>query len=394
MSKRTIIFLRDVFAYTLSAFGGPQAHFALMLRQFVIKRKYLNENELIELNALCQMLPGPASTQTLVAIAFRFGGYRVAIFAFFIWILPSACLMAIAAICFSYFDLSTIAQSRLQVIQAMAVGIIGYAGFKLSLLFIKSIWVFLLALFSFLATIYFRTPYVFPIILLVGATLAAIFNKLEPDQEKYILQVNWKKLLLFIGILLLFALMGMLINRTSFFSLPVRLFENFYRNGILVFGGGQVLIPMLYTEFVELKKYLTAQEFLSAVALQQAMPGPVFSFTSFVGSITMRNYGIAGQILGAIIAVIAINLPGMILILFIYPIWDNLKKIQMIKQSFKGINAVSVGFVFAAFFLLLKPIGLNYINVLIIGFTFSLLMFTKIPPWVIIIGGICISFLL
>ncbi len=381
-------------SYTLSAFGGPQAHLALMLRQFVSKRKYITENELVEINALCQMLPGPASTQTLIAIAFHFGGYRIAFLSFLIWILPSASLMAIAAICFSYFDLGTAAQARLQVIQAMAVGIIGYSGYKLALLFIKSIWVFLLALFSFLATIYFRNPYVFPITLFVGGMLAAVFNKIEPNEEKYIFKINWKKTLLFIGILLLFAILGMIINRTSFFSLPVRLFENFYRNGILIFGGGQVLIPMLYTEFVELKNYLTAQEFLSAVALQQAIPGPVFSFTSFIGSITMRNYGIFGQLLGALIAVVAINLPGMILILFIYPVWENLKKIQMIKQSLKGINAVSVGFVFAAFYLLLKPVGLNYINLLIIGFTFSLLTFTKIPPWLIIIGGIAISFLL
>jgi chromate transporter len=114
--------------------------------------------------------------------------------------------------------------------------------------------------------------------------------------------VNRRKVTYFIGILLLFAALGAFINRTSPFSLPVRLFENFYRNGILIFGGGQVLVPLMYTEFVEVKHYLSNSEFLSGYALQQALPGPTFAFTSFVGGITLSNqgYSIAGQLIGAL----------------------------------------------------------------------------------------------
>ena len=166
----------------------------------------------------------------------------------------------------------------------------------------------------------------------------------------------------FIGILLVFAALGAIINQTSPFSLPIRLFENFYRNGILIFGGGQVLVPLMYTEFVEVKHYLSNSEFLSGYALQQALPGPTFSFTSFIGGITMGNkgYGIGGQIIGSIVAVIGINLPGLILILFIVPFWEDLKKITRIQNSLSGINAVAVGFMATALYCWLRPFGLDW----------------------------------
>src|SRR6195952_2999725 len=103
MKKRQLLFLRDVLIYTLSAFGGPQAHLAIMLREFVEKRKYITEEELMELNALAQVLPGPSSTQTLIGIAWKVGGLRLAITTFLIWVLPSAAIMCMAAISYRMF---------------------------------------------------------------------------------------------------------------------------------------------------------------------------------------------------------------------------------------------------------------------------------------------------
>ncbi|WP_431295290.1 chromate transporter [Pedobacter sp. P26] len=199
----------------------------------------------------------------------------------------------------------------------------------------------------------------------------------------------------FLGALLLFALVGAIINRTSPFSLPIRLLENFYRNGILVFGGGQVLVPLMFTEFVEMKHYLPSSGFLSGFALQQALPGPTFSFTSYLGALSMKNfgYGLWGQILGGLIGVIGINLPGLILVLFIVPFWDDLKKISRIRHSLSGINAVSVGFIIAAFVLLLIPMGFNWVFLGIMIATFLLLNFTKVSPPVIVLAGILIGYL-
>jgi chromate transporter len=192
---------------------------------------------------------------------------------------------------------------------------------------------------------------------------------------------------------LLFAGLGALINRTSPFSLPIRLFENFYRNGIMIFGGGQVLIPFMYTEFVEMKGYLSSDQFLSGYAFQQALPGPTFSFTSFVGGMTLKNAGfnIYGQIMGSMIAVLGINLPGLILILFIVPFWNDLKKITRIKNSLSGINAVSVGFMGAAFLLLLQPVGINFFSIGLISITFLVLVFTKIKTPLLILAGVLLG---
>src|SRR5687767_2189045 len=103
MKKRDFLFLRDVLLYTLSAFGGPQAHIAILLREFVEKRRYVTEEELMELNALSQILPGPSSTQTLIGIAWKVGGTRLAILTFLIWVLPSAAIMSMAAISYKMF---------------------------------------------------------------------------------------------------------------------------------------------------------------------------------------------------------------------------------------------------------------------------------------------------
>ncbi|RZK77112.1 MAG: chromate transporter, partial [Pedobacter sp.] len=185
-------------------------------------------------------------------------------------------------------------------------------------------------------------------------------------------------------------------KRTSPFSLPIRLFENFYRNGIFIFGGGQVLVPLMFTEFVQMKQYLHASGFLSGFALQQVLPGPTFSFTSYIGALSMKNfgYGIGGQILGGIVAVIGINLPGLILVLFIVPFWDDLKKIARIKYSLSGINAVSVGFIIAAFILLVIPIRLDILAIGILLATFLLLNFTKVSPTLLVIAGILFAYLI
>ena len=161
----------------------------------------------------------------------------------------------------------------------------------------------------------------------------------------------------------------------------------------MIFGGGQVLVPFMYTEFVEMKGYLNSDQFLSGYAFQQALPGPTFSFTSFVGGMTLKNAGfnIYGQIMGSIIAVLGINLPGLILILFIVPFWNDLKKITRIKNSLAGINAVSVGFMGAAFLLLLQPVGINYLSISLIIMTFLLLVFTRIKTPILILAGVLLG---
>jgi chromate transporter len=378
--------------YTFMAFGGPQAHIAVLLREFVEKRGYITEDELMELNALSQLLPGPSSTQTLVGIAWKVGGLRLAIITFFIWILPSATIMCLAAISYKMFADRARFADVLRFVQPVAVGIVAYATYTFAYKFLKSRVSTMLAVGSLIATLILQNAYAFPLLILIGGIISSALETQPHENElrvKLFSNVNPNKVTYFIGILLLFAALGAVVNQTSPFSLPIRLFENFYRNGILIFGGGQVLVPLMYTEFVEVKHYLTNSEFLSGYALQQALPGPTFSFTSFLGGITMGNKGggIPGQIIGSLVAVIGINSPGLILILFIVPFWNDLKKITRIKNSLSGINAVAVGFMATALILLMRPFGLNWLAYLIMTGTFLLLNFTKIKtPFIIIIG--------
>ncbi|TDG36110.1 chromate efflux transporter [Pedobacter changchengzhani] len=397
-AKKQWLFIKKVVLFTFTSFGGAQAHLALLLKYFVHNTKFISEEELLELNALAQVLPGPASTQTLVGIAWKVGKLKLAIITFLIWIIPTASVMTFAAISYAMLDQKQKFIDILHYIQPIALGIVGYGAFKLGKKVLTNQISIFLAVGSIIATLVLKNAYVFPLAILIGGMISSALATPTEESDlrvKLFSNINPRKLIYFLGALLLFALVGAIINRTSPFSLPIRLLENFYRNGILVFGGGQVLVPLMFTEFVQMKHYLAAPGFLSGFALQQALPGPTFSFSSYLGALSMKNfgYGVWGQILGGVIGVVGINLPGLILVLFIVPFWDDLKKISRIRYSLAGINAVSVGFIIAAFILLLIPIGINWLFILIMIATFLTLNFTKISPPIIVLIGILIGYL-
>ena len=397
LSAKKILFLRDVTLFTFTAFGGAQGHLAIMLKDFVAKRRYISESELLELNAMTMVLPGPSSTQTLVGIAYKVGGVWLSILTFLIWVFPSAALLCSIATMYSFLGAKNEFNHVMTFVQPIAVGIVGSAAITLGLKQLKSKLSLWLAFSAVISTLILKNAFVFPILILLGGILSSAIEDTpeEPNlQSNLFKNINQKKIFYFLGVLLLFASLGAIINQTSPFSLPIRLFENFYRNGIIIFGGGQVLVPLMFTEFVEMKGYLTADQFLSGYAFQQILPGPTFSFTSFVGTMAMQNTGsgLGGQIMGSIVATLGINLPGVILVLFFVPFWDDLKKIGSIRRSLSGINAVAVGFVIAAFIFLLQPLLSNstthaLIDLSIVMATMLILHFTKIrTPWLILAG--------
>ncbi len=396
MRYKKIIFLKDVMGFMLTSFGGPHAHLAILLNDFVKKRPYITEQQLMELNALSQILPGPTSTQTLIGIAYKVGGVSLAIITFLIWVLPSAAIMCFVAISYNTYKLKTNFVDILIFIQPIALGIVAYAAYSFGKKILTTQVTWVLAICAVAASLILKNAYAFPILILLGGIISSAIET-QPDEDalrlKLFSNVNPKKVAYFVGILILFGALGAIVNRTSFYSLPIRLFENFYRNGILIFGGGQVLVPLMFTEFVEMKHYLTDTEFLAGFAIQQAIPGPTFSFTSYLGAMALGNngYTLSGQIMGSLIAVLGINLPGFILILFIVPFWDDLKKITRIQKSLIGINAVAVGFMISAFLLLIQPTQINFINIGLIAATFLILNFTKIKTPYIILGGILLG---
>ncbi|GGG09340.1 chromate efflux transporter [Pontibacter amylolyticus] len=388
MSLRYYIFLKDVLLLALTSFGGPQAHIALMLRLLVNKRRYLTEQELIELNALCQILPGPTSTQTLTAIGYRIGGPNLAYLTLLVWLLPASTIMACAALGISYMQKNNISLDFLRFIQPMAVGFVSYAAYAISSKVVNTKLAIGIMVVSGILAYFFHSPWVYPLLLISGGAITALRFRQHPQEKDKKLRIQWANFILYVGVLIVAAVLG---GATS--SLPIRLFENFYRNGSLVFGGGQVLIPLMFTEFVDFKKYLTGEEFLSGFAVAQALPGPVFSFCAFIGNLAMREHGVWGQLLGSLVATVGIFLPGTFLIFFVIRFWDDLKKYRVVRASLEGINAVSSGMVVAAAIMLYHPIDNTPLNFGIVVATFCVLLFTRIPAPIIILVGFALGFI-
>ncbi len=385
-----IVFLKDVWLLSISSFGGPQAHMAHFQKILVAKRGYLKEEELVELNALCQILPGPSSTQTLSAIGYRLGGAKLAYLTLFIWMMPSVSVMTFAGILMANLEQKNVSLNFARFIQPMAVGFISYAAYLFSLKTITRRRGLIIMIAAGVVSYFIKNPFVFPLTLLAAGLITAFNYKAHPREKTKKFDVRWDNFLLWAGVLILAAVLGGITK-----ALPIRLFENFYRNGSLIFGGGQVLTPLLYTEFVEYapKHYLSSQEFLSGFALVQALPGPVFSFSAYIGSLSMREAGIGGQILGGFMAAVGIFLPGTFLTFFVIRIWDSLKTYRPIRASLEGINAASAGLIAAAALILFQPLQSSItIYAVIIG-TFLLLTFTKVPSWALIIFGLALGFI-
>ncbi|MDL5045518.1 chromate efflux transporter [Oscillatoria amoena NRMC-F 0135] len=388
---RYYIFLRDVLWLALTAFGGPQAHLAHFQQVLVNKRKYLNEAELMEFNSLCQILPGPSSTQTLTAVGFKIGGPNLAYLTLLVWAMPSVLFMTLMGVFLSNIQEKNWSLEFTRFIQPMAVGFVSYAAYTISLKTVNTKTGIILMITAAIVSYFVQTPYVFPVILLIAGLITALKYKNQPKETKKKFEVQWSNFLLWIGVLLVAAGLGALTG-----SLPIRLFENFYRNGSLIFGGGQVLTPLLYTEFVQYapKQYVTSQEFLSGYAVVQSLPGPVFSFSAFIGSLSMREYGIAGELIGAFMSAAGIFLPGTFLIFFVIRIWDSLKKYRAIRASLEGITAASAGLVAAAAVILFQPLQNTVLNFGVTIGTFCVLAFTRIPAPLIILLGIVLGLIL
>lgn len=361
----------------------------MFMHMMVHKRGYLSEKDLIELNALCQILPGPTSTQTITALGFKIGGPGLAYLTLLVWMLPAVTVMIILGLLVTTLDHFNFSLDFFRFIQPVAVGIVAYSAYRISSSVVNTGTGFFLMMISTLGAFIFRTPWVFPIMLLAGGFVTAFKFKKQPVEQKSRIKINWSNFILWISVLIFAAVLG---GVTQY--LPIKLFENFYRNGSLIFGGGQVLVPLLYTEFVEFKNYLSSEEFLSGYGFVQSLPGPVFSFSAYVGTLSMRDTNIFQQVLGGLMAAAGVFLPGTFLIFFVSRFWEDLKKYRVVKASLEGINAVSSGMVIAATFLLFEPLEQSTLNYVLVLGTMSTLFFTKIPTPVIVLIGLLLGIVL
>lgn len=381
-------FLRDAFICSLGAYGGPEAHIGVFLDQLVTKKKYLSEEELIELVALCSILPGPTSTQTLVAVGHKVGGPVLAFFTMLVWSLPVLTLMTLLSFIYQIFNEFEISTEGLRYIGPMAVGFIIVAAFKISKKVVTDKMTLSLMVLAAVITYFFHLPWVFPLLLVFGGAVSILASKEKALWNKVKLNPPWIYFIAFA----FFAIAAILLNVVFQNKLFV-LFESFYRYGYLVFGGGQVVVPIMYNELVELRNYMSHQEFLTGYGLVQGLPGPMFSFSAYAGGMAYREAGPFLQIVAAMIGGIGIFLPGLLLIYFIYPIWEKLKQIKAIKISLRGINAIAAGLISVAAIVLMQKSGITYDNIAITMVTVVLLFTKKIPAPLLVLGSILLGFI-
>jgi chromate transporter len=391
---KQLVFLKDVLVLALSAFGGPQIHYLQFMKRLVRKKHYLTESELVELNSFCQMLPGPTSTQIITSIGFKLGGPLLAFLTLTLWIFPACLLMFLLALLLSTYESRSIDLTLLKFIQPMAVGFMVYAAVSIGRMFAKTRVQLILLLMAAITASFVRSPVIFPVILLLGGVVSNMTDKQKLDGHAAITNVRWDNFILFIAVFLLSAVGGALFKNIFGSDMAVTramlLFENNYRYGSLVFGGGNVLVPMIYEQLVLFKKYLSAQDFMTGLGLLQAIPGPVFSFASFAGGMSMASFGKPFIAVGSIIGSAGIFLPGIFLIFFLYPLWDQFKHHPKVQKAVSGINAASAGLVVASAYLLFEPLGYSVLNISIVAATSFVLYFTRIsPPLVVAITLLC-----
>lgn len=405
---RHIPFLKAVFLHSITAFGGPQGHIGMVLKTFVDRRRDLTKEELMEYISFCQLLPGASSTQTLTLIGYKRGGIRLAVLTLLIWILPACILMG--GLSFIVGDIgreSNIQTGFFKYIQPMAIGFLAYAAFKAYNVSIKNTITQIIMLVALLGTYFlFKTPWIIPVLIVCGGVVTNFSDKRIPEKEVVKpKQIKWTNIWLFI---LIFAVAGLLSETARKQNWenkkPYNLFENFYRFGSFVFGGGDVLIPLMLDQYVVrptservIKKNpdlikVEREELLTGAGMVRAIPGPVFSIASFMGGIALKNEGTKTQLLGCVIGSIAIFLPSALLVLFFFPVWQKLKKYVVVFRSLEGINAVVVGIMIAATLYLIKDVSImslttvSFINIGIIAGTFLVLQFSKIPPPIIVLA--------
>ena len=402
---RHIPFLKAILLHSITAFGGPQGHLGMMMRTFVDKRRDVTKEELMEYVSFCQMLPGASSTQTLTLIGYKRGGIPLAVATLIIWILPACILMGILSFIVAKIGTNNLQTSAFQFIQSMAIGFLAFAGVRAFNISVNNVITKVIMLVSTICTfLLFKTPWIFPILIIVGGITTNFSNVRILEIEKIKpRQVRWTNIWVFV---LLFLIAGYLSeaarkenwdNRKAF-----NLFENFYRFGSFVFGGGDVLIPMMLDQYVArptAQKFINTKdniirieknELLTGAGIVRAIPGPVFSIASFTGGIALKKGGSRKQILGCIIGSVGIFLPSALLVLFFFPVWQYLKKYVVVYRALEGINAVVVGLMFGSTAYLLKdisiiPVTINSIlNISVIGGTLILLLFTKVPAPIIV----------
>jgi chromate transporter len=365
-----------------TSFGGPIAHLGYFHAEFVVKRKWLDEHTYADLVALCQFLPGPASSQVGIAIGTSRSGLWGGIAAWCGFTLPSALIMTAFALGISQFQ-DSISGGWLHGLKIVAVAIVAQAILGLGNKLCPDRKRVSIAVMAAILALLMPTAWGQIGIILLGGVLGLVLLRMQSELPHTPMKIS-------IGVrtgvvaLVTFALLIILLPFASqMMDLQgLKIFDSFFRAGALVFGGGHVVLPLLKAEVVT-PGWVSSDAFMAGYGAAQAIPGPLFTFAAYLGAISrLEPNGIAG----ASLALIAAFLPSFLLIFGALPFWENLRRLPQMRFAMFGINAAVVGLLAAAFY---NPVWTSAIlspkDFALALFGFLLLNFWKVPSWAVVV---------
>ncbi len=372
---------------SLEAFGGPEAHLGVFLDRLVVKKNYLTEKALMEWMALCSFLPGPTSTQVITGIGLERGGRSLALLTLVVWALPMILLMGCLSFIPQVFGSSDSFPVWLEFLVPMAAGFVAWAAWQIGRKVVTDKLSVALWAQGFAVVLMSGSPWGIPFILLSGGILGIVLGdsqKTEPKNNEVGNSFPWGIFILFAGI----TSTCWIAMQFSPDSLIV-LFERFYRYGYLVFGGGQVVVPVMQGELVDQTGLLSVEEFLSGFGLVQALPGPMFSFAAFAGGLSENQGTVTRQALGALLGGFAIFLPGTLLLFCVHPMWEKFRNLPWVPKALAGLNATAGGLIGGALVVVLLGIDQSMPTYVFVVLTLLAMMSRKIPaPLLVILLGI------
>ena len=367
----------------LTSFGGPIAHLGYYRNELVVRRKWLDETDYVDLVALCQFLPGPASSQVGFSLGiFRGNGLLGGLAAWFAFTMPSALILFAFAMGAAAFT-GPVAEGFLHGLKLVAVAVVAQAIWGMSRTLTPDRARAGIALAAIVIVVFFTGSFgqIAAISLGACAGLWLCRGDVAPVSGHLNFPVSQRAgtmaLALFAALLLILPIV---VPATG--SQAVALFDAFYRSGALVFGGGHVVLPLLQAQVVT-PGWVSNEAFLAGYGVAQAVPGPLFSFAAYLGAVTgPPPNGLAG----AALALFALQLPGMLLVYGMLPFWDAMRTRPAAQAAMRGTNAAVVGILAAALY---SPVWTSAVLTprdFAIALTgFLLLTVWKLPPWIVVV---------
>ncbi|MEQ8287454.1 chromate efflux transporter [Thalassospira sp.] len=387
-----LIFLR----LGLTSFGGPVAHISYFREEFVARRKWLSDARYADLVALCQFVPGPASSQVGMGIGMALGGVRGSLVAWFGFTMPSAIVLAILGMAFVSFDLAAI-DGVIRGLKLIAVGVVAHALLGMARTLCPDIPRILFSILAAIIMIASDTVLAqFGVILGgMGAGFVLLRDKVTDDDGEPPVAHSAKGAVLALGVffgLLIILPIAAGLDPSGLFAV----IDGFYRSGALVFGGGHVVLPLLQNAVVD-PGWVDPETFLAGYGATQAVPGPIFTFAAYLGAALHTGAGQTGILISAITAcvtLIAIFLPAWLLVIGLLPFWDRVRHISSMRAGLMGVNAAVVGLLAAVLY---DPIWTGAIHdVFDIGcviLAFAILQWRIMPVWALVGLGALVGYL-